>query len=61
MYIFESSFKKLTYSYGFYFFKLNKLKIIHDLYFQCLTLILSKMIFFFLYGESTSLNKVMSI
>ena len=30
------------YSYNFHFFKLNNLKVIHDLYSQCLTQILSK-------------------
>ena len=35
-------FLRQIYSYNFYFFKLNDLKIIHDLYSQCLTQILSK-------------------
>src|SRR6185437_6705951 len=33
-------------SYGFCTLKLNNLKVIHDLYFQCLTQILSKTTFF---------------
>ena len=37
MYIFMKCFLKQIYSYGFHFFKLNNLKVIYDLYFQCLT------------------------
>ena len=39
-------FKKI-YSYGFHLFKLNNLKVIHDLYSQCLIQILFKTTFFF--------------
>ena len=38
-------FKKI-YSYGFHFFKLNNLKVIQNLYSQCLTQTLSKITFF---------------
>ena len=46
MYIFMKVFSRQIYSYGFHISKLNKLKGINDLYFQCLTQILSKMTFF---------------
>ena len=39
-------FSRQIYSYGFCILKLNNLKVIHDLYFQCLTQILSKTTFF---------------
>ena len=39
-------FLRQIYSYNFHFFKLNYLKVIHDLYSQCLTQILSKTTFF---------------
>jgi hypothetical protein len=42
MYIFIKIFLRQIYSYGFHIFKLNNLKIIHDLYSQCLTQTLSK-------------------
>ena len=35
-------FLRQVYSYDFYILKLNNLKVIHDLYSQCLTQILSK-------------------
>ena len=35
-------FLRQIYLYNFYFFKLNNLKVIYDLYYQCLTQILSK-------------------
>jgi hypothetical protein len=35
-------FSRQIYSYGFHIFKLNTLKVIHDLYSQCLTQTLSK-------------------
>ena len=56
-------FLRQIYSYNFHFFKLNNLKVIHDLYSQCLTQTLSKTTFFssmevqndilFEYGGST--------
>ena len=42
MYIFMKVFLRQIYSYNFHFSKLNNLKVIHDLYFQYLTQILSK-------------------
>ena len=43
MYIFmKVLFKTNLYPYGFQIFKLNNLKVIHDLYSQCLTQTLSK-------------------
>ena len=39
--------KVFFYSYGLYISKLNNLKVIHDLYSQCLTQALSKMTSFF--------------
>ena len=42
MCIFIKCFLKQIYSYNFHFFKLNNLKVIHDLYSQCLTQALSK-------------------
>ena len=42
MYIFMKVFLRQIYSYNFHFFKPNNLKVIHDLYSQCLTQILSK-------------------
>jgi hypothetical protein len=42
MYILMKVIVKTNYLYDFHFFKLNNLKIIHDLYSQCLTQILSK-------------------
>jgi hypothetical protein len=44
MYIFRKYILRQIYSYGFHISKLNKLKVIYDLYSQCLTQILSKMI-----------------
>ena len=35
-------FLRKIYSYNFHFFKFNNLKVIHDLYSQCLAQILSK-------------------
>ena len=43
MYIFmKVFFSRQIYLYDFYIFKLNNLKVIHDLYSQCLTQALSK-------------------
>jgi hypothetical protein len=39
-------FLRQIYSYGFYIFKFNNLKVIYNLYFQYLTQTLSKTIFF---------------
>jgi len=39
-------FLRQIYSYGFYISKLSKLKVIHDLYSQCLTQTLFKTTFF---------------
>ena len=39
-------FPRQIYSYDFCILKLNNLKVIHDLYFQCLTQTLSKTTFF---------------
>ena len=41
-YIFIKVFSRQIYSYGFHIFKLNDLKVIHNLYCQCLTQTLSK-------------------
>jgi hypothetical protein len=46
MYIFMKVFLRQIYSCGFHIFKLNNLKVIHDLYSQHLTQTLSKMTFF---------------
>ena len=46
VYFYESIFSKQIYSYGFHIFKFNNLKVIHDLYSQCLTQTLSKTTFF---------------
>ena len=40
-------FKTNLFIYGFHIFKLNNLKVIHDLYSQCLTQALSKTNLFF--------------
>jgi len=42
MYMFMKIFLRQIYSYGFYIFKLNNLKVIHDLYSQYLIQTLSK-------------------
>ena len=39
-------FLRQIYSYSFHIFKLNNLKVIHDLYSQCLTQTLSKTTYF---------------
>ena len=41
MYVFIKVFSRQIYSYGFHISKLNNLKVIHDLYSQCLTQTLS--------------------
>ena len=46
MYIFMKVFLRQIYLYSFYISKLNNLKVIQDLYSQCLTQTLSKMTFF---------------
>jgi len=46
MYIFIKVFFKINLFIYFHIFKLNNLKVIHDLYSQCLTQTLSKTIFF---------------
>ena len=43
MYMFMKIFSRQIYSCGFYIFKLNNLKVIHDLYSQYLTQTLPKM------------------
>jgi len=45
-------FSRQIYLYGFYISKLNNLKDIHDLYFQCLNLNLVQNNFLFKYGVS---------
>jgi hypothetical protein len=47
MYIFIKNFSRQIYSYSFHISKLNNLKVLHDLYSQCLTQGLSKMTSFF--------------
>jgi hypothetical protein len=42
VYPYESKFSRQIYLYDFHIFKLNDLKVIHDLYSQCLTQSLSK-------------------
>ena len=44
-------FSRQIYTYSFHIFKLNDLKVIHDLYFQRLTQTLSKTTLFFLVGR----------
>ena len=46
LYFYESIFQDKYIHMVFVFLKLNNLKVIHDLYFQCLTKILSKTTFF---------------
>ena len=46
LYFYESIFQDKYIHMVFVFLKLNNLKVIHDLYFQCLTQILSKTTFF---------------
>ena len=57
MYIFLwKYFSRQIYSRGFHIFKLNNLKVIHDLYSQCLTQTLSKRLYFFLVRRKYSLR-----